>query len=129
MHRRAVFVDITTCAQECMGDRADRNPASTISINPICNFEQLRHRGFRIGERMILFEFHVSCFLGELVARKPALGLSRGVATRCTMAWSHSGHSNDLISKSGLPGVMPASIWHDTSDNARSDKTLEGFLG
>jgi hypothetical protein len=27
----------------------------------------------------ILFEFHVHCFLGKLVARKPALGLSRGV--------------------------------------------------
>ena len=94
-----------------MVDRADLNPASMISINPICNFEQLRHRGFRIGERTILFEFHVPCFLGDLVARKPALGLSReSAATRCTMAWSHSGHSKDLISKPGLPGVMRASV-------------------
>src|ERR1700745_2763966 len=123
MHRRAVFVDITTCAQECMGDGADRNPAGVISINPICNFEQLRHRGFRIGERMILFEFHVPCFLGELVAASQLLVcfwgeltpesqllvcLAGSAATRCTMAWSHSGHSNDLISKPGLPGVMRA---------------------
>src|ERR1700676_501078 len=110
MHRRAVFVDITTCAQECMVNRADRNPASMISINPVCNFEQLRHRGFRIGKRTILFEFHVPCFLGDLVARKPALDLSRRSAATRTMAWSHSGHSNDLISRPGLPGVMRASV-------------------
>jgi len=94
-----------------MGDRADRNPAGVISINPICNFEQLRHRGFRIGERMILFESHIPCFLGELVAASQLLVCLEGsAATRCTMAWSHSGHSNDLISKPGLPGVMRASV-------------------
>src|ERR1700739_1456035 len=111
MHRRAVFVDITTCAQERMVNRADRNPASMISINPICNFEQLHHRGFWIGERMIFFEFHVPCFVGELVARSEFLDFLEGsAATRCTMAWSHSGRSNDLISKPGLPGVMRASV-------------------
>jgi hypothetical protein len=94
-----------------MVDRPDRNPARIISINPICNFEQLRQRGFRIGERMILFEFHVPCLLDEFVACSQLLDCLEGsAAARCTMAWSHAGHSNVLISKPGLPGVMRASV-------------------
>jgi hypothetical protein len=42
-----------------MVDRADRYSASMIGLKPICNFEQLCHRGFWIGKRAVLFEFHV----------------------------------------------------------------------
>jgi hypothetical protein len=63
MYRRAVFVDVATCAQECMVDRADRYPASMIGLNPVRNFQQLRHGGCCIGKRAIFFEFHVPRFL------------------------------------------------------------------
>jgi hypothetical protein len=63
MHRGAVFVDVATCAQEFRVDRTDRSPASMIGLKPVCNFEQLRHRGFRIRQRADLFEFHQACLV------------------------------------------------------------------
>jgi hypothetical protein len=39
-----------------------------IGLKPICNFEQLRRRRFRIGERVVFFEFHVSYFRSYLAS-------------------------------------------------------------
>jgi len=72
MHRRAVFADVTTRAQECMVDRADCYPASMIGLKPICNFEEFLQRGFRIGERPVLFEFHVPVL--PIVPPPPVMG-------------------------------------------------------
>jgi len=40
MHRRAVFVDVATRAQECMVDRADSYPASMIGPGPRADIGQ-----------------------------------------------------------------------------------------
>src|ERR1035437_11166712 len=85
MHRRAVFVDVATRAQECMVDRADSYPASMIGLKPICNFEQLRQCGFRISERAVFLEFHCRCFRSY-----PASASALASAYSCAFAMSSS---------------------------------------
>jgi hypothetical protein len=62
---------------------------------------------FRLPAASLIPLYH----LAALAVRPPTLGISRDpAAIRCTMVWSHSGHSNDLISNPGLPCVMRASV-------------------
>jgi hypothetical protein len=68
MNGRAVSSTVATRFEECMVDRAVRYPACVIGLKRIGNFEQLRHRGFGIGERSLLFESHRRCLRSYLAS-------------------------------------------------------------
>jgi hypothetical protein len=111
--RRAVFLIAATGIMKLPVDALDRNPPGMIDLDRVRQLKQFSLGGFGRRERAILFEFHFPCFRRAdviLESRDDPIVRSTSAATRCAIACSHSGHSSDLISKPGLPGVIRASV-------------------
>jgi hypothetical protein len=54
-NRCAIFLIAPTSIAELAVDDRNRQPSGVICLKPICNFEQLRRRRFRVGERVVFF--------------------------------------------------------------------------
>ncbi len=67
-NRCAIFLIAAAGRSKLPIDDLDRQPSGVIGLKPICNFEQLRRRRFRIGERVVFFEFHVPYFRSYLAS-------------------------------------------------------------